>query len=110
MQLVWAENVVRKTNKPVLILAPLAVSHQTMREGEKFGVECKRVACGSDCTSCIVYVTNYQKLHRFDSCLFGGIVCDESSILKNFDGKTKAAVTKSLARRRSAWGSWGIRI
>ena len=45
-QLVWAENVVRKTNRPVLILTPLAVSHQTIREGEKFGIEVRRTQDG----------------------------------------------------------------
>jgi len=94
MQLVWAENVIRKTNRPVLILTPLAVSHQTAREADKFGIECHRSADGSHSTQ--IVVTNYERLHYFDSHKFSGVVCDESSILKNFDGRTKAAVTEFM--------------
>lgn len=97
MQLVWAENVVRHTNKPVLILTPLAVSYQTCTEAEKFEIEAKRATSGDDTTSTIV-VTNYEKLHHFDPDDFAGVVCDESSILKNFQGKTKQAITE-FARR-----------
>jgi hypothetical protein len=93
IQLVWAENVVRKTNRPVLILTPLAVSHQTEREAEKFGIEAKRSQDGKHNGAGIV-ITNYERLRHFDSTDFAGVVCDESSILKNFDGRTKAAVTE----------------
>src|SRR3972149_2933352 len=64
MQLVWAENVVRKANRPVLILTPLAVGHQTVREGEKFGVECVRSA-GPVKPGARIVVTNYEKIHHF---------------------------------------------
>jgi hypothetical protein len=93
MQLVWAENVSRKTNGRVLILTPLTVSFQTVLEGEKIGVECVNRRDGLHDTDRIV-VTNYERLHHFNSADFVGIVCDESSILKNFDGKTKIAVTE----------------
>jgi hypothetical protein len=95
MQLVWAQNVVQKTNRPVLILTPLAVSHQTIREGEKFGIEVTRSADGK-IGGPGIYVTNYERLHYFNPDDFGGIVGDESSILKNFDGKIKAAVTEFM--------------
>jgi len=94
MQLVWAENVVRKTNKSVLILTPLAVSSQTVREGEKFGIDVYRSSNGQGPKSIIV--TNYEKLHYFDPKYFAGVVCDESSILKNFDGTRKAAITEFM--------------
>ena len=94
MQLVWAENVVRKTNKPVLIITPLAVSTQTVREGVKFGIECSRSMDGK--VGGKIVVTNYERLHYFDRDKFFGVVCDESGILKNFEGKTKAAVTEFL--------------
>ncbi len=94
MQLTWAENVVRKTNKPVLILTPLAVAAQTIREGEKFGIECHRSADGNLPCGARIVVANYQRLHYFNRNDFAGIVCDESSILKNFDGATKSAVTE----------------
>jgi hypothetical protein len=94
MQLVWAENVVRQTNKPVLILAPLAVGMQTTREGDKFGIEVKRSLDGHATKN--ITITNYERLHYFNPSDFGGVVCDESSILKNFDGAFKAQVTEFM--------------
>lgn len=91
MQLVWSEQVARKANGRVLILTPLAVGGQTVQEGEKFGIEC-RVSREGRLRSNIV-VTNYERLHYFNPSDFVGVVCDESSILKNFDGATKDAVT-----------------
>lgn len=96
MQLVWAENVVRKTNRPVLILTPLAVSYQLLGEGEKFGVECHRVSDGSVPAGARVLVTNYERIDRFSPGDFAGVVCDESSILKSFDGKRRALVTEFM--------------
>lgn len=94
MQLVWADNVHRQTGKPVLILTPLAVSYQTVGEAERFGIEASRSTGGKPASP--IVVTNYEKLHHFDQGDFGGVVCDESSILKNFDGSTKAAVTEFM--------------
>lgn len=96
MALVWAENVVRKTNKPVLILAPLAVSHQFVREGEKFGIEVNRTQDGGVKKG--INVTNYQRLHYFSAGDVGGVVCDESAILKNFDGKLRRQITDFLQK------------
>ena len=90
-QLVWAENVVRHTGKRVLILTPLAVAPQTVREGEKFGVEC-HVSREGLLRSAIT-VTNYERLHYFDPADFIGVVCDESSAIKAFDGKRRKQVT-----------------
>lgn len=97
MQLVWADNVVRKTNRPVLIVTPLAVGAQTVREGAKFGIECKRSHDGN--IDADITVTNYERLHHFDPQDFAGVVCDESSILKNFDGRTKSVVTEFMRTR-----------
>lgn len=96
MQLVWADNVRRQTGKPVLILTPLAVAAQTMTEAAKFGIEAAvsrdgRVAAG-------ITVTNYQRLHHFDSADYGGVVCDESSALKSFDGETRTLVTAFMRK------------
>lgn len=95
-QLVWAENVVRHTNRPVLILAPLAVTRQTAREAEKFGIEAKVSHEG------IVYpginITNYERLHYFDPADFAGCVCDESAILKSFDGTRKQQITDFMRK------------
>lgn len=93
-QLVFAENVVRKTNKPVLVLTPLAVTRQTVREAEKFGVDAEYSHDGSPHRG--VTVTNYEKLHLFTPSDFAGVVCDESGILKSFDGTTRAEVTKFM--------------
>jgi len=98
MQLVWAENVARHTEGRVLVLTPLAVSFQTVREGEKFGVEVTHRREGIQKKDRIV-VTNYERLHYFNPDDFQGVVCDESSILKNFDGATKVAVTDFMRKR-----------
>lgn len=94
MQLVWAQNVVEKTNRPVLIVTPIAVGPQTVDEAHKFGMEAA-VSRDGVARSEIV-VTNYERLHHFSRNDFAGIVCDESSILKNYDGKTKAVVGKFM--------------
>lgn len=96
IQLVWADNVVRQTNGRVLILTPLAVSAQTLREGEKFGVEVARSREGKENSK--IVVTNYERLHYFDPRNFVGCVCDESSILKNYAGKFKARITDFMRK------------
>lgn len=93
-QLEWSKHIVRHTNKPVLILTPLAVGRQTLREAEKFGIEAKCVTQTSDWTG--IQIVNYEKLHHFEPYGYGGVVCDESSILKNFDGKRKAQITEFM--------------
>jgi hypothetical protein len=94
MQLVWAENVVRKTNGRVLILTPLAVAGQTVREAAKFGIECHHSKRGELKPG--INVVNYERLHHFNPSDFAGVVCDESSCLKAFDGVTRAAVTEFM--------------
>lgn len=94
--LTWAENVVRKTNRPVLNLAPLAVTAQTAAEGEKFGIDCRVSRDGKIPAGARVVVTNYEKLHLFNPSDFAGVVGDESSILKNFDGTRKTAITEFM--------------
>lgn len=94
MQLVWAENVIRKTNRPVLVLTPLAVSGQTLEEAEKFGIEAYRANPGANPTA--IQVINYEQLHKYDARNYAGVVCDESSILKNFDGKRKDEITEVM--------------
>lgn len=96
MQLVWAENVVRHTNRPVLLATPLAVSHQIIAEAAKFGVDAVRVQDGTVPAGARVVVTNYERVERFNPADFAGMICDESSILKNFDGARKAVVTEFM--------------
>lgn len=96
MQLVWAENIVRKTGKNVLILTPLAVHAQTIREAEKFGIEAR--CCRDGKVKSGINITNYQRIHLLNSSDFIGCVCDESSILKSFDGQYKAMITEFMRR------------
>ena len=92
-QLEWAKHVQEQTGKPVLILTPLAVADQTEREAGKFGIDARVVTTQREVYPGI-NITNYQKLHHFNPHGWGGIVLDESSILKGFDGKTRKALTE----------------
>lgn len=95
-ELVIAENIIRKTNRNVLILAPLAVSYQFISEGEKFGIEVKRSIDGRPAGK--ITVTNYEKLHLFDPSDYALVICDESSILKHFGGATQKHVTRFMSK------------
>lgn len=88
MQLAWAEQVAMHTHKPVLILAPLAVSDQTISEGAKFNIGVSKYDPESH-AGAGVYITNYEQLHNVDSSRFAGVVLDESSILKGLNGKIR---------------------
>lgn len=85
MQLEWARHVPGR----VLVLAPLAVAEQTRREGEKFGIAVDHCRDGIGRSSAQIIVTNYERLHYFTPHDYTGIVLDESSILKAFNGKTR---------------------
>lgn len=97
MQLEWARHVASHTGKPVLILAPLAVGFQTAEEGRKFGIEVRQSKDGEDITSGIV-ITNYERLHQFDTSAFAGVVLDESSILKAYTGATKRKIIAAFKK------------
>ena len=95
MQLSWALQVAHHTRKNVLILAPLAVGAQTVDEGRKFGITARYIrSMGEIDESCSVYIMNYEMLDHVDASLFGGIVLDESSILKSLMGKTRAKLIR----------------
>lgn len=90
-QLEWSQQVVNHTQKPILILAPLGVIGQTIKEGYKFGYavnEVEEVEFGDNVAPGI-YITNYDNLDHISAAPFGGVVLDESSILKNFAGKMR---------------------
>lgn len=89
MQLEWAEQIRRRTSGKVLVIAPLAVSEQTKREGNKFGVSVNICASQSDVSADMVNITNYEKLDKFVSSEFSAVVLDESSIIKSFTGKIR---------------------
>lgn len=99
MQLAFAENVVRKTNRPVLVLTPLAVGAQSAKEAAKFGIDAFHCRDGNHGNKARVVITNYERLHYFNASDFDGTVCDESSILKNFDGVTKEHVTRFMSKQ-----------
>ena len=96
MQLAWADKVVRSTNKPVLLLTPLAVGLQTQNEAAKFNVEVERSRDGSHSGKSRIVITNYQQLHKFDPDEFGGVVGDESSAIKDFKSATKQSVVEFM--------------
>ena len=93
MQLEWAHQVNQHTGRDVLILAPLAVSQQTVREGEKFGITVHPCKTGRDVQPG-VNISNYERLHHFAPAAFGGIVLDESSILKAQFGLMRHEITE----------------
>ena len=93
MQLEWANQVNKNTNKPVLILAPLAVSGQTIFEGDKFGID---ISKAKDSNNQGIVITNYEQIDNIDCTEFAGVVLDESSILKNFEGETKKKIIDSF--------------
>lgn len=96
MQLVWAQNVHQHTGRPVLLLTPLAVGFQAEAEARKFGVE---AAISRDGTiAAPVTITNYERLHHFDATDFAGVVCDESSAIKAFDGVRRKIVTDFMRK------------
>lgn len=87
MQLAWAREVHRHTEKPVIILSPLAVAEQTVGEGARIGIDVVHCRDGADVRDGI-NITNYERLHRFDPSMFGAVVLDESGCIKHHDSKT----------------------
>jgi len=98
IQLTWGQNIIEKTNGRVLLLTPLAVGAQTVIEAQKLGVDAYRSHDGKFPANAKLIIANYERLHYFSSSDFVGVICDESSILKNFDGKTKTAVTDFMRK------------
>lgn len=94
MQLVWADEVAKFTNMPVLILAPLVVVNQTIQEGKKFGINVQEYLLSEVNNG--VYICNYDQLDNIDVDLFSGIALDESSILKNFEGATRNSLIEKF--------------
>lgn len=94
----WGRVVVEHTNKPVLMLAPLAVAQQHKREADKFGIDAAVVRSQEEVGSARIYVTNYDRLEKFDASRFSGVILDESSVIKNFTGKTTRALIDTFAK------------
>lgn len=96
MQLAWANAIPGR----VLILAPLCVAEQTVLEGQKFGVDVVYATSQPETRGARIVITNYERLTGFDPSKFEGVVLDESSILKSFDGKTRARLIEAFKDTR----------
>jgi hypothetical protein len=94
--LAWGQNVVEHTNKPVLVMTPLAVAGQTISEAEKFGIDAVRAEQWDGKPRLVV--TNYERLSHLNTNDFSGNICDESSILKSFDGARKSEITDFMRK------------
>lgn len=92
MQLSWADEVQSHTGGIVVVLAPLAVSEQTIEQGATFGIEVKRIPQGEAPSGPGVWITNYERMDAIDFAELSGLVLDESSILKSHDGKTRSKI------------------
>lgn len=97
MELSWADAVHRETGKDILHLAPLAVSAQMAREAAKFSIAARVARSDADCGPGI-NITNYQKIEHFDLSRFGGVILDESSILKSTDGHYRTKLIEACAQ------------
>jgi len=98
LELAWGDNVVRKTNGNVILLTPLAVTMQMKEEADKFGIEAHRSTDGKLRKG--INIVNYERLHYFDPADFVGAICDESSVLKNFNGARKSLITSFMKKMK----------
>lgn len=99
----WGRIIVEHTNKPVMMFAPMAVAAQHEREANKWGIDAKSIREPSEITTARIYITNYDRHHKFDPDMFGGVILDESSILKSFSGQMSKAL-------RADWGDIPFRL
>lgn len=97
IELEFARQCAEETRKPSLILTPLAVAGQMVREGQKFGIDARQIRDRSEVGAGIM-VANYERLARLDPDAFGAVILDESSILKSYAGKTRAAIQDAFER------------
>ena len=95
-ELVWGENVVRKTGGRVLLLTALAVAGQISREAERFDIRATRSHDGTAHDG--ITIANYERLHLFNASDFVGCICDESSILKSFAGARRGEITEFMRK------------
>ncbi|MFG1283358.1 helicase-related protein [Xanthobacter autotrophicus] len=98
MALAWGDEIVRRTNKPVLMLAPLAVASQHIAEAERFGIDARMSRFGAAPDTPRIAVTNYDRLEKFDPLDYAGVILDESSVLKSFSGATTRKLIEAFAK------------
>lgn len=91
IELEFARQCAEETGKPSLILTPLAVAGQMVREGQKFGIDARQIRAQAE-VGAGVMVANYERMAKLDPASFGAVVLDESSILKSYAGKTRATI------------------
>lgn len=96
MELAWASEIIKRENKPALLLTPIAVGAQMVNEAAKFGIEAVRSRDGKCDGSAKIWITNYEQLHKFDPQQFVAVVCDESSGIKNAASERKHDVVEFL--------------
>ncbi len=96
----WAQQIVEHTNKPVLLLTPLAVGPQHAHEAREIGIDAKVIRDGSQIHGAGIYILNYDRLEKVDPSIFGGVILDESSIIKNFTGATTRALISAFGKTR----------
>lgn len=94
----WGRVIVEHTNRSVLMLAPLAVGPQHQREAERFGIEARYICEPEEITGPGIWITNYERIAKFDLDQFAGIILDESSILKSFSGATTRKLIEAFKR------------
>jgi hypothetical protein len=94
----WGRVIVERTNKPVLMLAPLAVGPQHQREAERFGIDARYVRDTFEVDGPRIYITNYERLANFTVSDFAGVILDESSVIKSFDGKTTRRLIEAFSK------------
>ena len=99
IELEFARQCAEETGKPSLILTPLAVAGQMVREGQKFGIDTRQIREKSEVGAGIM-VANYERLPKLDPDAFGAVVLDESSILKSYAGRTRAMIQDAFADHR----------
>jgi superfamily II DNA or RNA helicase len=95
IELEFAKQCAEETRKPSLILTPLAVAGQMVREGQKFGIDARQIREQSEVGDGVM-VANYERLPKLDPASFGAVVLDESSILKSYAGRTRAAIQEAF--------------
>lgn len=96
----WARHIVERTNKPVLMLAPLACAKQHESEAARFGFDARAIRDPTEISGARVYITNYDRIDKFEIGDFSGVVCDEGSIVKNFTGATTRKLITECAKVR----------
>lgn len=95
IELEFARQCAEETGKPSLLLTPLAVAGQMVREGQKFGIDARQIRDQAE-VGAGVMVANYERLQRLDPTAFGAVILDESSILKSYAGRTRALIQEAF--------------